>query len=171
VAFSLPWIQARQALLVPRGNPRNLQSYAAASASEVRVAFVAGATEEDLLRKSGLPAERLLAVPDALAGRIAVDSGAADALALSAPTIRLMERERDLGRTEAASQFEQPPREITAGMGLAAFAFRKEDRRLREAWNAELMKLRGSAEQKRLLLRFGFTGEEAAGASAPRTKR
>lgn len=163
VAFSLPSFLARPALLVRRGNPEALHSYRDAIRNpRVRVAVLAGAVEGEDLRSRGLPVDRLLVVPDASSGRAAVASGVADALALSAPTIRWMVLRAPSMAVEEALPFELPPGEPPA---RGAFAFRKADRSLLRAWNGALRDFLGSPEHLRLVSNFGFSAEDIPPAS------
>lgn len=158
VSFSIPTFRVRQGLLVREGNPRGLHSYSEAVASpEVRVAVLSGSVEEALLGRLGLPRSRCLAAPDVATARRAVLAGEADALALSAPTVRWMAKP---GETEVAAPFEEAPRDRT---GFGGFVFRKADVRLREAWNARLRALVGSRAHLGLIARFGFTEADLPG--------
>jgi polar amino acid transport system substrate-binding protein len=166
IRFSEPSFHVRQGLLVAKGNPHRLQSYRQALTTEgIRIAVISGAVEETLLRNMGLPDKRLLSVPDALAGRVAVESAVADALALSSPTIHWMALREQLGKTEMAPLKEQTesPR-VRDRLGFGAFAFRKADRRLQSAWNAAQKTLIGSPEHLKLITPFGFTEAELPGA-------
>lgn len=164
VLFSDPTFHVRQDLLVRSGNPRQLHTYAdAVSDREARIAVLAGAIEERVLLAMGMPRERLLAVPDALTGWVAVASGAVDGLTLSSPSIRWMAKASDLSRVELARPFEQPPAAVAGRLGYGAFAFRREDAALRDAWNGVLRAFVGSPEHRALVERFGFTADEMPG--------
>ncbi|WP_449241882.1 transporter substrate-binding domain-containing protein [Desulfovibrio sp.] len=166
VSFSEPTFHVQPALLVPRGNPRGIHSYSQALALRpVRVAVLAGAIEETLLKGLGASESQLAAVPDALTGRVAVESGYADGLALSSPTVRWMELRDELGRTETARPFTAPDAYRIAGLGYGAFVFRKEDRTLLAAWNRELKAFIGGPEHQALVARFGFGEAELPGAT------
>ncbi|HMM38768.1 MAG TPA: transporter substrate-binding domain-containing protein [Desulfovibrio sp.] len=166
VAFSEPTFHVQPALLVPRGNPRGIHSYSQALATkDVRVAVLSGAIEESLLKGLGARESQLASVPDALTGRVAVESGYAAGLALSSPTIHWMELCDELGRTEAAQPFTAPEAYQTAGLGYGAFVFRKDDRALLAAWNRELKTFVGGPEHRALVSRFGFGEAELPGAT------
>ncbi|MBU5613892.1 transporter substrate-binding domain-containing protein [Geomonas azotofigens] len=154
VSFSLPTYRARSGLLVAKGNPRGLHSYSqAAGLHAVKIAVLDGSVEQDQLHRLGLREPRLLTVPDALTGRIAVETGGVDGLALSSPTVHWMALQQKNGGTEAAEPFETGK----DGGGLGAFAFRKEDHRLLAAWNEALATFVGSPEHLVLVGRFGLT--------------
>lgn len=156
IAFSEPLLRVRQGLLVRGGNPRRIHSYRdALHRPELKIAVLAGSFEEGLLRQMSIPGRQLVAVPDARTGRLAVESGIADGLALSAPTLRWMTREDHRGTTELAEPFEQPV--PARGSSLCAFGFRKEDRQLRAAWNGVLQPFVASNEHLAILSSFGFS--------------
>jgi polar amino acid transport system substrate-binding protein len=162
VSFSIPTFRVRQGLLVCKGNPAALHSYQdAVSSPSVKLAVIQGSVEERLLGAMGLPEARMLRVPDAAAGQQAVRSGLAAGLALSGPTVRWMAMRSSGGELEAAEPFAQPAEGLAQGLGSGAMAFRKEDRRLLEAWNARLGALLGSAEHRALVGSFGFTAADA----------
>ncbi|MBF0529399.1 MAG: ectoine/hydroxyectoine ABC transporter substrate-binding protein EhuB [Deltaproteobacteria bacterium] len=164
VTFSEPTFHVRQGLLVLKNNPHHLNSYQQAAAlPKIKIAVIFGAVEEMLLRRIGLPDSRLVLVPDALAGRTAVESNLADGLALSSPTIQWMASRDQLGKTEMAAPFEQPESALISRLGYGAFAFRKEDRELQSAWNSELKTFIGSPEHLKLIAEFGFTAEDLPG--------
>lgn len=164
VNFSEPTFHVRQALLVQVGNPYRLHSYADVQHNpQVKVAVLRGAIEEQILRQMGASETQIISVPDALTGRVAVESGIADCLALSWPTIQLMAQQQSLGHTEIAQPFVQPsvPGEHLVGFG--AVALRKTDETLRDAWNQQLLQFIGSPEHLLLLARFGFSAEDLPG--------
>jgi polar amino acid transport system substrate-binding protein len=164
VAFSEPTFHVGQGLLVRSGNPRQLHSYAdAVAARDVKLAVVEGAVEEGLVRRLGAVPGQLLPVPDALTGRVAVDSGVVDGLALSSITIRWMALHGAGQSLEAAEPFTPPDPDSTGRLGYGAFAFRKGDAELLAAWNAALRSFIGSPEHLALIAPFGFTAAELPG--------
>ena len=166
VAFSIPTFHVRQGLLVRKGASPGLRTYGeAVGRPEVRLAVLSGSIEEGMLRRLGLAPAQIQVVPDARTGLAAVHSGLADGLALSSPTVRWMALQDRSGDLEMAAPFEASglPQEDEQGYG--AFAFRKGDRRLREAWDEALRTFIGSPEHQALVARFGFTREEWLGPS------
>lgn len=155
VAFSRPTMSVQPALLVAAGNPRELYSYAdVARWGHVRVAAVVGSVEEGILLAEGVPAERLVVVPDAASGVALLKSGRVDGLALSRPTVSWFAGlPEHFGMLETAEPFTPP-----AGLPSArvAFAFRPEDTRLRREWDAVLAKFLGSAEHRGILRELGI---------------
>ncbi len=169
VSFSEPVFHVRPALLVAKGNPKRLHSYQDALADgRIRLAVLTGAVEGDALRRAGLAERQLVMVPDAQTGRVAVETGMADGLALSSPTIQWMAIREQLGRTEIARPFEATGLELGGRTGFGGFAFRKEDKSLLAAWNEELMALAASPEYLDLMDDFGFGPEEMPGSMTTR---
>lgn len=161
VAFSEPTFRVRQALLVSKGNPHRLHSYEDfVTKAATKVAVLQGSIEEGIIRELGVADARITLVPDALTGRVAVESGIVDGLALSSPTIRFMAREKSLGLTEAADPFYPPSQPGWQVQGYGGVAFRKADADLRHAWDGELDTFIGGAQHRAILARFGFTDAE-----------
>ncbi|MGE3376565.1 MAG: ectoine/hydroxyectoine ABC transporter substrate-binding protein EhuB [Vicinamibacteria bacterium] len=168
VAFAEPSLAVRAGLLVRKGNPLRLFDYRDAIADPAaRIAVVAGSVEEHRLSARGLPPTRTLLVPDAITGCRAVESGAADALALSRPTTRLMARQFP-GLESMAVVGSEAPGGPEAEFRVAA-AFSRAHPALREAWNAAQARLVGGPEHLRAIAPFGF--EAADLPSAPRSER
>ncbi len=164
VSFSNPTFHVQQGLLVAAGNPRQLHSYAqAVTHPEIKIAVITGAVEEGMLLELGLDDSQIVRVPDALTGRVAVENGIADGLALSAITIRWMAAQDQLGRTAIAQPFEQNELPKYLYLGYGAVAFRQEDQQLRTAWNVALEGFIGSSEHLKLMDDFGFTSTELPG--------
>lgn len=156
VAFSLPTATVLPGLLVRTTNPKRLHSYQDLIRGEARLAVLAGAVEGDELRAAGMPEARLMRVPDAHAGEMAVLAGEADALALSLPTVRWMAEHNAPGQLEVAEPFSVAPLKPEAVGGRTAFAFRRSEPGLVKAWNHELAAFLRSADYGKLANRFGF---------------
>lgn len=164
VSFSEPTFHVLQGLLVAKGNPKQIHSYQqAAMQADIRIAVLAGSVEEDLLERMGVPDGQLVVVPDALTGRVAIETGLADGLALSSPALRWMALKNPDGLIEMAQPFEQPMFTRQEGLGYGAFAFRKTDTQLLSAWNTEIEALIGSSEHLEIISKFGLTEAELPG--------
>lgn len=155
VCFSLPTLQVCPGLLVAKGNPLKLHAERQlVTNGALRVAVLSGSVEERRLLQAGVDAGRLVGVPDALTGKAAVVAGVADALALSLPSVKWMSKQDILTGLEGAQPFvplaaHEP--------GYAAFAFRKQDLRLRAAWDRALSDFLATPEHQALIARFGLT--------------
>ena len=152
VCFSRPTFSVGSALLTRRLAPLPGGDYSELSRSKARVAVLTQSYEEARFQALGLAEDRLLRVPDARTGCALVMEGKADALALSGPTLRWMSREQPglscLECGEEQRRFQ------------GAFAFRKQDDELCQAWNRVLETYIGSREHRALLTTFGFRPDE-----------
>lgn len=161
-AFSEPVFRTGQGLLVRLGNPLDLHAYADLAARPgARAAVLSGSVEAEMLRRTGLPEARLVHVPDARTGLTAVETGLADGLALSAPTLGWMVRSRPDAAVELARPFTQP--EGDRALGYGGFAFRLQDRQLLTAWNRAQAVLVHGPDYPALLEGFGFPPEALPG--------
>ena len=156
VAFSRPTATVVPGLLVARGNPLGLHSYADAVArDDVRLAVLAESVESRALQREGMPAGRLVMVPDEVSGVALVRSGRTAGLALSLPAVRWMADLPDSrDAVEVATPFEPPAR--TEAGGRVAFAFRRADTELRREWDAALAEFMETEERRMIARRFGF---------------
>ncbi|WP_170244916.1 ectoine/hydroxyectoine ABC transporter substrate-binding protein EhuB [Pararhodospirillum oryzae] len=151
VAFSPPSSCVVAALLVRAGNPLALHSLAdIAASSNARLAVVSGAVEENDALASGVPSERLLRFPDADLALAGVLHGAADALALTGPTIQHM------ANTHPQVERARPFSGESKPAGCTAFAFRPKDELLRQHFDQFLLEFRGTPAHQRLVAPFGF---------------
>lgn len=155
VGFSEPMSKVGAAMLVKKGNPKNLHSYEdVARNPSVRVAAMSGTAEEKYLLKAGLPADRIVLLQDPGAMLSSVISGRADAAVLTPGSVKSM-AEKAGGEVEAAAPF------TTAewATSYSAVPFRKADVSLREAFNGALKEYLGSDEWKAVIAKYGSNAE------------
>ncbi|MEA8481220.1 ectoine/hydroxyectoine ABC transporter substrate-binding protein EhuB [Pseudomonas paraeruginosa] len=152
VIFTDPHYQIPDTLLVKRGNPKNLHSYAdVAKNPDVRLAIMSGTVELGYARAEGVSEEQIVQVPDTTAQLQAVRAGRADASVGTALTMKgLASKGGD--SVEAIADFKDDP----AHIGYGALAFRPEDQDLRDAVNRQLKKWLGSDDHLRTVEPFGF---------------
>lgn len=159
VAFSEPTYRLGQTFLVQAGNPKDLHGYAdVAESPDVTLGIMAGAVERGYARRAGVPDDQVVILPDQASMLSAVRSGRIDAAALTPLSIQRM---ADLGgpRVARARPFATPP----WAYGYGAFAFRKEDTALLEAFNRELEAFVGTERHLATIAPFGFTEAELPG--------
>ena len=155
-AFSDPEIMYTTTLVVAKDNPKNLSDLdSVAAAEDVTLAVQSGAIEEGYATDLGIA--NTIQVDSAQAGIEVVQSGRADAFALTAVSLNWMtEGMDDVETTEAFVQEIDGVEQIGAG----ATVFRQEDTELLEAYNEELAKITGDeAAYLDLVEPFGFTAE------------
>lgn len=159
VLFTDPHYSLGSALLVKKGNPKNLHSYEdIAKNADTKIAVLAGAVEQDYARAAGIPDARMLLTPDAAAQIQAVKSGRADAAAQTALAIQEMAKKGG-GEVERAAPFVNKPEHL----GYGALAFRKADQDFRDAVNEAIQAWLGSEEHLSTVGQFGFTKGELPG--------
>lgn len=151
VAFARPHLRVREALVLAPGDPMGVRDFPGLVAREdAIVAVIAGAVEGDLLRSAGVPARRLLLVPDVPTAVAAVRFGRAAALLVSHPTARRLTNGTNLTLVPLD---DLPASEV-------ALAFRREDRDLCTAVDAALGDLIGTPGYLQAIADFGFTAED-----------
>lgn len=155
-AFSEPEIMYTTALAVPAGNPQGLTDLdSVAAADGVTLAVQSGAIEDGYADELGIADK--IEVDTASSGLEAVQTGRADAFALTAVSLNWMTEDMDdLETTEPFVQEIDGVEQIGAGSTV----FRKQDTALLEAYNAELEKIKGDEQTYLDLVEpFGFTAE------------
>lgn len=155
-AFSDPEIMYTTTLAVPKGNPKKLTDLdSIAEKGDVTLAVQSGAIEEGYAADLGIG--DVIKVDSATAGLETVQSGRADAFALTAVSLNWMTKDsKDLETTEAFVQELDGVEQIGAG----ATVFRKADKDLLKAYNDELAKITGDEQSYLDLVEpFGFTAE------------
>lgn len=152
VLFTDPQYQLPDALLVAKGNPKNLHSYEdVAKNPDVKLAIMAGTVNLQYARDSGVKDAQILQVPDTTAQLQAVRAGRADAAVGTQLTMKgLAGKGGD--KVEAMTEF----KDDSSHIGYGALAFRPEDKDLRDAVNAELKKWLGTEDHLKAVAPFGF---------------
>jgi polar amino acid transport system substrate-binding protein len=152
VLFTDPHYQLRDTLLVARGNPGKLNSYAdIAKNDKAKLAVMSGTAQYAYAREAGIPESRILQVPTTIAQLQAVRTARADAAAGTQLTMKELAAKGG-NRVEALANFQDDP----AHTGFGALAFRKDDRDLRDAVNVALKNWLGSEQHLKTVAPFGF---------------
>jgi polar amino acid transport system substrate-binding protein len=163
VDFSNPTYSIGEGFVVAKGNPKNLHSYADVKDNpDVKLGLMAGAVESDYARATGIPESQWEIFPDGPSAVAGVAAGRVDAYAGTSLTVADLSGKAG-NRVEVAKPFEDPMVKGKSVRGYGAFAFRKDDDELRQAFNRELAKFIGSEEHRKLVRPFGFTETELPG--------
>jgi polar amino acid transport system substrate-binding protein len=164
VAYSEPILCDAEALLVKKGNPKGFKSYAdIANNKTATIAAPGGGTEEKLALQAGVPRDRVIVAPDGQSGVKMLQDGRIDAYSLPVLSINdLMKKAND------------PNLEVIAPVAGAPVycdgtAFHKQDTALRDAYDAELAKMKASGEFAKIVEPYGFSA--AAAISTTREKQ
>ncbi|GAA3498292.1 ectoine/hydroxyectoine ABC transporter substrate-binding protein EhuB [Streptomyces prasinosporus] len=157
VIFSDPDYQMLDSFIVRKGNPLGLRSYRDVVEKKARFATGTGYAEIAYAVEAGYDEGDILIVPDQVAGLNAVEAGRVDVFAGTALTTR------EVVKKSSRAEVTEPFKPIVDGephVDGGGFAFRPTETRLRDAFNAELRKLKESGELLRILRPFGFTEAE-----------
>lgn len=157
VIFSDPDYQMLDSFIVRKGNPKGLTNYKDVVEKKAKFATGTGYAEIAYAVEAGYRRSDILIVPDQVAGLNAVETGRADVFAGTALTTR------EVVKKSTKAEVTEPFKPIANGephVDGGAFAFRPSETNLRDAFNAELHKMKKSGELLRILRPFGFTEEE-----------
>ncbi|SFQ35899.1 amino acid ABC transporter substrate-binding protein, PAAT family [Bradyrhizobium sp. Ghvi] len=150
VAFADPIVKTDSAMLVKKGNPKNIHSYEdVAKNPSVILAVMAGTAEQGYARRGGVPDNRILALQDPAAILSSVLSGRADAAALNPVSVKSM-----AGKGGGGVERAEPFTTQSWAIAYSSFPFRKEDVSLREAFNNALKEFVGSDEQLKIFAKI-----------------
>ena len=153
VQFSEPTYGIGQAFLVAAGNPKGIKDYGSIAGNpDLKLAVMSGAVEAGYARDAGIAEDQIVILPDQSSLVKAVQAGRADAAALTALSIADMASKNE--GVESTPPFGEVAGKSVVGHG--GVAFRKEDKDLHEAFNAELKNFIGSPEHIALVTPFGF---------------
>jgi polar amino acid transport system substrate-binding protein len=153
IAFSEPSYGIGQAMLVSKGNPKAVKDFSTfAGNKDLKLAVMSGAVEVGYAKDAGVPEGQLVVLPDQSSLLAAVQSGRADGAALTALSIADMAKKGE--NVESTTPFGEVAGKSVKGHG--GFGFRKEDKDLYDAFNAELKKFIGSPEHIALVTPIGF---------------
>lgn len=164
VAFANPEYSIGEAIAVKQGNPHNLHSYKDIAANkDVKVAVMVGAIENEYLVKSGVAKDQIVTVPDQPSAISALQAGRVQTVTMTGPSLQASLASAKDSKIERVMDFKQPEIDGKSIRGYGAAAFRMEDTAFREAFNAELDKLKKSGQLLEILKPFGFTDQELPG--------
>lgn len=163
VIFTEPNSSYGEGLLVKKGNPKGLTTYAdIAKDPSLKVAVVSGANNVDFLRAVGVKEEQIIYVP-ANADAIPTVQSRADAYAATELTVS--ELAKGQTQVEQVQPFEDPIVNGAPVRNYGGFAFHPDDKELRDAFNAALVEFRKTDEYKAILGKYGLSEQSITAAS------
>lgn len=149
VSFSKPLLCTAEALLVKKGNPLGLKDYPSLKAKNARIAAVGGGAEEKRALDVGVPRDRVFGVSDIFNAFKLLETGRVDALGF--PDLTLKEAMSKAGDSfELITPIEGEP------IQCSAVAFKRQDRALRDQFDAQLDEIKKSGEYSRILVSYKF---------------
>ncbi|MCU1579874.1 MAG: amino acid transporter substrate-binding protein [Rhodoglobus sp.] len=160
VAFSIPVWSLGDGVVVRRGNPTGVTSYAAVASSGARLGVIPGQVQREAARAAGIDDRRIVEFDSQPAAVAALLAGAIDAFAATTVGNRAI--------VAAHPELESVDLEPHAGAKppVGAFSFALENRTLREAVDAQLGGYLGSTDHRRRAAAYGISDAEIDGALA-----
>jgi polar amino acid transport system substrate-binding protein len=162
VSFSEPDLAVGDGLIVAKGNPLNLHSYADIKANpKVRLAGGRGTLNSKNAQDAGVPASQMTFLDSPQSQLSALIAGRVDAVTLSAPSVVSLLQDPNVQGVERARPFQGLVRNGVPAAMYTGIAFREEDRDLRDLYNKQLAKLKADGTVEKLMARYGFTPDDA----------
>lgn len=154
IAFSEPIYRIGEAILIKKGNPKNIKDILNfVNDKSLKLAVGAGSVEVGYAKEAGVDQSQLLIVRDLADGLAAMQSGRADGYANPAILLADVVKKKSADFEVTSPYFEVAGKSVA---GYGGFGFRKEDKDLLEAFNNELKVFIGSPEHIALVTPFGF---------------
>jgi polar amino acid transport system substrate-binding protein len=154
--FSVPDYVSGTALIVPKGNPKGLATYADVKAKGAKVAVMERLPEQADAKKAGLAPANIVALLDPPTMMDAVRTGRVDCAAFDDLSSRELVKS-SAGALTTAKPFMPPGRLPLVG----AYAFPKESTDLLESFNNRLRDLHESGDWLSIVTPFGLGAEHA----------
>ncbi|MFC4908074.1 ectoine/hydroxyectoine ABC transporter substrate-binding protein EhuB [Actinomadura gamaensis] len=162
VAFADPEYVAKTAFMVPKGNPKGVHKFEDAARQKLKVGVLTGAVEGDYATRLGVSKGNLKTFPDQPSAFEGLKAGRIDCIALTRISLA------DLLAKHRGSAFEVTDAFVPViggkeQFGAGAFAFRKADTDLVQAFNGKIAELKKSNRLLPVIRPFGFTEAELPG--------
>jgi polar amino acid transport system substrate-binding protein len=163
IDFGNPEVQALFVFVVKKGNPFNLHSFADVAASTAKFGSITGAAEVEAANAAGIPKERQVLFPDAPSMVAGIQAGRIDMFAITSLAGTDMIKTTNDPNLELV-ELSEIPKDANGNrsIGYVATGFRKEDKDMREAYNAWLTKAKQSGELLKIMSPFGFAERDIA---------
>lgn len=169
VLFSEPNSSYGEGLLVPKGNPKHLNSYEAFAKSDAKVAIMAGADQLDMMHALGVPDSRIVTIANNADAISAVATGRTDAYAATGVTVAQLAGKSK--KVQPAQSFTDPVINGTPARSWGGFTFSTNSGDLRDAVNTQLAVFKKTPAWTQLMKHYGFTANDATQSSAKTTEQ
>ncbi|MEM5299744.1 ectoine/hydroxyectoine ABC transporter substrate-binding protein EhuB [Burkholderia sp. JPY481] len=162
VAFSDPFQANGDALLVKKGNPLKIHSYAdIAKNPAIRITDIRGASTTENAVAAGIKHDRIQLYPDIESGLAALLAGRSDALMMGQATAIGLLRDRNTTGVERAMPFTgyvEPNGQEKKNYG--AIAFRPTDANFVKLFNESLAKRKADGTIAKIMEKYGFSKDD-----------
>jgi polar amino acid transport system substrate-binding protein len=169
VVYSEPDTSYGEGLLVAKGDPKGVHTYADFAKAGLKVAVMAGADQLNMMQKLGVPEENIVTIAANADAISTVATGRADAYAATGLTASELASKDD--KVQLAENFTDPVIDGKPARSWGGFNFSNDSKDLRDAFNAELVKFKKTDDWKKIMESYGFTPADIAGASAMTTEQ
>ncbi len=160
--FSEPDLAVGDGVLVAKGNPLKIHSYADIQANpKIRLGGGRGSSNAQNARDSGIPASQITLFQDHPSGVSALLGDRIDAYTLSMGSLVAIMSGGNVQNIERASPFKgliKPNGEEF--LNYAALAFRPADTDLRDLYNKRLIEMRKDGTLAKILVKYGFSATD-----------
>jgi polar amino acid transport system substrate-binding protein len=157
-AFSDPMYCAPNAFLVPPGNPDDISDFKSVADAGIKLGVLGGAVEGIYAEETGVPSSDVVEMPSTRDALLQLEQGRIGAFGLTSITLKDILKENPDTDVELTEPF-TPVIDGKEQLGCGGAVFRKKDTDMRQAFNEELAKLRGSGELLKIIKPFGFGPE------------
>lgn len=169
VIYSEPNTSYGEGLLVEKGDPKNIHTYADFAKGNLKVAVMAGADQLQMMQKLGVPQANIVTIAANADAISTVSTGRADAYAATGLTAGELAKKSD--KVALAPDFTDPVIDGKPARSWGGFNFNNDSKGLRDAFNKELVKFKKTDAWKKIMEGYGFTPADIAGASAKTTEQ
>lgn len=167
VIYSEPNTSYGEGLLVKKGDPKGIHTYADFTKPGMKVAVMAGADQLQMMQKLGVPASNIVTIAANADAISTVSTGRADAYAATGLTASQLAAKSS--KLEVAPNFKDPVINGKVQRSWGGFNFNPASTALRAAFNKELVAFKKTAQWKKILSSYGFTAADIAGSSEKTT--
>ncbi|MBK1785846.1 ectoine/hydroxyectoine ABC transporter substrate-binding protein EhuB [Prauserella cavernicola] len=155
-SFSTPDYTALAALLVPRGNPQQVNDFADIAQKNVKVAVLSGAVEKGYATSAGVPEGNITTLDTQDSMLRSVIDDRVYCAALTDISLKWLVKQNPDAPVEVTESF-QPEQDGQPVISAGGFVFRSDDNSLRDAFDQQLKQLHDNGQWLRLAEPFGFT--------------
>lgn len=162
VIFSEPDLAVGDGVLVAKGNPLNIHSYADVLANpKIRMGGGRGSSNTQNALDAGIPASQMTLFQDIGSSVSALTAKRVDAVTMSLGSLIAVMQSPNLKDVERAAPFKPfiKPNGQPA-LNYAALAFRPADKALRDLYNKRLVEMRKDGTLAKIMEKYGFSPAE-----------
>lgn len=159
ILFSDPDYAAPEALAVPKGNPKHLETLQDVAKAGATVGVLSGAVEGGLAKSAGVSSSKTQQYPDQTSMIEALTAGRIDAICLTSISLRYAIQSAGGGKVELATPF-FPIVNGKKSVDGGGYGFRKGSESFRNSFNTQLHKIQNDGTLLKLVEPFGFGAPE-----------